>query len=195
MSSRAKNHRTLTPFGFSSYSNLHKFSIEFTNQFYLSTVYLQSLGIVEPSEHRSKNVEVNPMKKVLTAIAISMSALLATSAMAAPNDYRDNNHQNSTHPNAKWNNQSNDHRYNGNDGRFDRNDRDHKGYNNSSVNPSRQWRTGQTLPRQYNSSRYEVNGSTLKRLPKAGRNQQWYKISGDYVLINERNDKILKIVS
>lgn len=127
------------------------------------------------------------MKKVLTAIAISMSALMATSAMAAPHDYRDN-HQQKSH----WNNNAQDHRYNGNDGRFDRNDRDQR--YNSSVNPSRQWRTGQTLPRQYSSSRYEVNGSTLKRLPKAGHNQQWYKIGGDYVLVNERNDKILKIV-
>ena len=129
------------------------------------------------------------MKKVLTAIAISMSALMATSAMAANNDYRDNNHQNST-----WNNAANDHRNtHGNDKRFDRNDRDNNRYN-SSVNPSHQWRTGQTLPRQYSSSRYQVNGSTLKRLPKAGRNQQWYKIGGDYVLVNERNDKILKIM-
>ena len=128
------------------------------------------------------------MKKVFTAIAISMSALLATSAMAAPNDHRDNRYQ--PKPHAQWNN---DHK----DKRFD--DRRHDSrYNNNghfnSVNPSRQWRTGQELPRQFTSSRFEVNKNELKRLPKASRNQQWYKINGDFVLVNEKNDRIVRII-
>lgn len=128
------------------------------------------------------------MKKVLTAIAISMSALMATTAMAAPNDHRDNR----AHPKAPshWNNDHRDSRFDDhrNASRFDNNSR----YN--SVNPSRHWRTGQALPRQFTSSRFEVNKQELRRLPKASRNQQWYKINGDYVLVNERNDRILKII-
>lgn len=124
------------------------------------------------------------MKKVLTAIAISMSALMATTAMAAPNDHRDDRH----HPkaNPQWNKDHRDSR--ANDHRFD------KKAHSSSLNPSRQWRTGQELPRQFASSRYEVNKNELRRLPKAGHNQQWLKINGDYVLVNERNDRILKII-
>ena len=130
------------------------------------------------------------MKKVLTAIAISMSALIATSAMAGSHDYRDNHYNSNYKNNSHWNNNDKDRRYN-NDSRYDRNDR----YNRA-VNPSREWRSGQTLPRQYNSSRYEVNNnSVLKRLPKANRNQQWYKVNGDYVLVNERNDKIVRIIN
>lgn len=124
------------------------------------------------------------MKKLFTAIAISMSALMATTAMAAPQhyqDHRDNRYQ-QTKPAPHWNNQQQDHR-------FDRHDR-----NKASVNPSREWRTGQTLPRQYSSSRFEADRNQIKRLPKAGRNQQWYKINGDYVLVNERNDRIVRII-
>lgn len=136
------------------------------------------------------------MKKVLTAIAISMSALIATSAMAGSNDYRDQRYSNDRN-NSHWNNNDRDHRYKNDsryDSRYDRNDRDNR-YNRS-VNPSRDWRNGQTLPHQYSSSRYEVNSnSVLKRLPNANRNQQWYKINGDYVLVNERNDKIVRIIN
>ncbi|NHC03154.1 hypothetical protein G9F31_05135 [Acinetobacter sp. 187] len=128
------------------------------------------------------------MKKILSAIALSMSAILSASAIAAPNDHRD--HRYDSRDKAHWNDQD---RRNQNNGRFDRNDRDNR-YNRA-VNPSRDWRTGQTLPRQYSSSRYQVSNSTLKRLPKANRNQQWYKINGDYVLVNERNDKIVKIIN
>ncbi len=130
------------------------------------------------------------MKKVFTAIAISMSALMATAAMAAPHqyqDHRDNRYQ-QTKPAPHWNNKQQDQRFDRHD-RFDRNDR-----NRASVNPSREWRTGQTLPRQYSTSRFEADRDQLKRLPKAGRNQQWYKVGGDYVLVNERNDRIVKII-
>lgn len=139
------------------------------------------------------------MKKVLTTIAISMSALLASAAMAAPNDHRDNRYQ-SKSP-THWNNDHRDSRYNNsryNDSRSKDYRQDHrydnKGPAHSSINPSREWRSGQALPRQFSSTRYEVNRDQIKRLPKAGRNQQWYKINGDYVLVNERNDRILKII-
>lgn len=115
------------------------------------------------------------MKKILSAIALSMSAILSASAIAAPNDHRD--HRYDSRDKAHWNDKGRDNRY------------------SNSVNPSRDWRIGQTLPRQYSSPRYEVSNSTLKRLPKANRNQQWYQINGDYVLVNERNDKIVKIIN
>ena len=62
------------------------------------------------------------------------------------------------------------------------------------VNPSRQWRVGQQLPRQFNSSKFELSDRQAKNLPKAARNQQWYKINGDYVLVNERTDRIVRII-
>jgi Ni/Co efflux regulator RcnB len=67
-------------------------------------------------------------------------------------------------------------------------------YQNKRVNPSRDWRSGQTLPRGYDSSRYHVSDREARRLPNTGRYQQWYKVNGDYVLVNERNNRILRII-
>ncbi|OTG63809.1 RcnB family protein [Acinetobacter silvestris] len=124
------------------------------------------------------------MKKVLTAMALSLSAMIATSAIAAPQDYQDNRHYSQP---SHWNNQYN--QQNNNRYEHDRYDRDHR-----RVNPSREWRTGQYLPNQFSSSRYQINYKNYRHLPKPGRYQQWYKINGDYVLVNERNHQIIRIV-
>ena len=122
------------------------------------------------------------MKKILTTIALSLSALMATSAMAAP-DHRYDDHQRYNHA------QQSKH-----DSRWDNNNRyDHNRYDNKRVNPSRDWRKGQTLPSQYSSSRFHVSDREARQLPKSSRNQQWYKVNGDYVLVNERTNRIISI--
>lgn len=127
------------------------------------------------------------MKSVLTAIALSLSALVATSTMAAPNDYhRDHNNR---YQQNHWDHK-NDHRWN-NDNRH--NNQHNNQYNNR-VNPSREWRSGQYLPSQFSSSRYQVNYKNYRQLPKPGKYQQWYKVNGDYVLVNERNNRIIRII-
>ncbi len=120
------------------------------------------------------------MKKILTTIALSLSALMATSAMAA-SDHRYDDQQ-------RYNNHTQDSRWNNNNNHYD-----HDRYDNHRVNPSRDWRVGQTLPRQYSSSRFQVSDREARRLAKTGRYQQWYKINSDYVLVNERNNRILRI--
>lgn len=109
------------------------------------------------------------MNKVLTTIALSLSALIATSAMAAPQHDSRFNHQ----PPAHWNN---DNRYNS-----------HK------VNPSRDWHVGQPLPRQYDSSRYKIDYRDARHLKKPKHNEAWYKVNGDYVLVNTKKNTILRI--
>ena len=115
------------------------------------------------------------MKNVFTAIALSLSALVATSAMADHDSRYDRNQ----HDQQNHSNQKNDNRY----------DRDH-----NRTNPSREWRSGQYLPSQFSSSRYHVNYKNYRQLPKPGKYQQWYKVNGDYVLVNERNNRIIRIV-
>ncbi|WP_216936652.1 MULTISPECIES: RcnB family protein [unclassified Acinetobacter] len=122
------------------------------------------------------------MKKVLTTIALSLSALLATSAMAAPQHdprYDHNPHKPAPHWNAKDSKKWNDDRH----------------QNNRAVNPSRDWRVGQALPRQYDNKRFQVSDREARRLPNAGRFQQWYKVNNDYVLVNERNNRIIRIIN
>jgi len=120
------------------------------------------------------------MKKVLTAITLSLTAVVATSAMA--HDYHQNDHD--RYQQNHW-----DHK---NDNRWDNNDRYDR--NNYRVNPSREWRSGQYLPNQFNSSRYHVNYKNYRQLPKPGKYQQWYKVNGDYVLVNERNNRIIRVI-
>lgn len=122
------------------------------------------------------------MKKLMTALTLSLTALVASNAMAGSYDH-----------DQRWNQE---HRYSQNDKYQQQN---HRQWNNDQrrhqVNPSRDWHKGNTLPRQYSSSRYQVHGSQLKRLPDASRNQQWYSINGDYVLVNEKNNKIVRIIN
>ncbi len=125
------------------------------------------------------------MNKVLTTIALSLSAMIATTSMAGSQDLQDRRY----YPQQNHYDNRYDHndRYNhGN--KYDRYDRYNK------VNPSREWRSGQYLPNQFQSSRYAVNYQNFRHLPKPGRNQQWLKINGDYVLVNERNNRIIRIV-
>lgn len=116
------------------------------------------------------------MKKMIRAITLSLSTLIATSAIASPQHDPRFNHQS---PSSKW---DNDHR--GQDSRSQRN-----------IKPARDWKAGQTLPRQFNPSNYAVSYKDASRLYKPNKNQQWLKINGDYVLINERNHKIVKIIA
>ncbi len=124
------------------------------------------------------------MKKILTAALFALTGLSAASAMASP-DHRfdDNRYSNAYTQNHQqhWNNSDSRHY----DGR----------YSNNNVNPSRHWRVGQTLPRTFDSSRYKVSDREARRLPNTGRYQQWYKINGDYVLVNQRSDRILRIMN
>lgn len=141
------------------------------------------------------------LKTLLTTVAFSMSALIASSAMAAPqHDPRYNNqHPPQPHWNDKDNHKWNDDRRwsNKNNPKWndDRRWNDDKRYNQRTVNPSRDWRVGQTLPRQYDSRGFKLNDRDARRLPNTGRNQQWYKVNGDYVLVNERNNKIIRIIN
>ena len=129
------------------------------------------------------------MKKILTTIALSLSALMATSAMAA-SDHRYDDHQryqqaHSQHDQRWDNNNCYDHN------RWDNNNR----YDSKRVNPSRDWRAGQNFPRVFSSSSYKVSDREARRLPNTNRYQQWYKINGDYVLVNERTDRIVRIIN
>ena len=120
------------------------------------------------------------MNKVLTTIALSLSAFIATSAMAAPQYDSHFNHQ---QPPAHWNSNNQNQTHWKNDNR----------YNSHKVNPSRDWRVGQPLPRQYDSSRYKIDYRDARHLKKPKHNEAWYKVNGDYVLVNTKKNTILRI--
>ena len=108
------------------------------------------------------------MKKLTKAIVLSMSGLIATTAMAAPNDHdRHGNYPNHEVKTVKVI-KKDDHR----------ND----------------WRAGQVVPREYQHPRYAVDYRSHQKLTKPGRFQKWYKVNGNYVLVNEQSHKIIKVI-
>lgn len=130
------------------------------------------------------------MKKLLTTIALSLTAVMATTAaMAGPGpDHRFDPRKAPPSHMAKHTPQfkhapKHANRYH-DDRRF--NDRQH--FNKERL------RVGQTLPRAFDSKRFEVNARDARGLAKPTRNQQWYKVNGDYVLVNERNNRILRVL-
>ncbi|MBM7139674.1 RcnB family protein [Acinetobacter sp. AYS6] len=108
------------------------------------------------------------MKKLTTAIVLSLSGLVATTAMAGPNDhnYHDNyrTHEVKTVKVIKKD--------------------DHHNV----------WRAGQVVPREYQHSRYVIDYRQHQKLTKPGRYQKWYKVNGNYVLVNEQSHKIIRVV-
>ena len=135
------------------------------------------------------------MKKLLTTIALSLSAVMATSAAMAAGPGHDQRFdpRKAPPPPAHVVKQGPQFKHNAppshankfkDDRRFD----DKRHFNNSKL------RVGQTLPRGYDSKRFEVNSRDARGLAKAGKNQQWYKVNGDYVLVNEKNNRILRVM-
>jgi len=97
------------------------------------------------------------MRKVLSAITLSLSALVATSAM------------------ANW-----DH------------GRDHRP---ATSHEKFEWREGVILPDRYQDNRYYVNDyRTYKNLHQPAKFERWYKVDGRYVLVNERNHHIIRVI-
>lgn len=119
------------------------------------------------------------MNKLFSTIAISLSTLIVSTAFAAPYEHRDRHDMPAKPVPAHWNQKQ----YND---RYDRDYRDQSKKNTLGI--------GQTLPRKFDHSRFTVNGREAQRLPNTGRYEQWYKINGDYYLVNERNDRILRIL-
>lgn len=106
------------------------------------------------------------MKKIMTSIVLAMSGFVATAAMAAPN-HHDNHasHRAETVKTVKVVK------------------KEHAG-----------WRVGQSIPRQYQHSRYAVDYHAYNKLSKPGRYQKWYKVNGQYMLINQQNHTVIKII-
>ncbi|MFT4019933.1 MAG: RcnB family protein [Acinetobacter sp.] len=54
------------------------------------------------------------------------------------------------------------------------------------------WQPGYTIPQHYRGESYKVDYDTY-RLPRPTRNQQWYKINNEYLLVDSDNNTIIQI--
>ena len=124
------------------------------------------------------------MNTLVKAIVLSLStALVAAPAMAAPQDHNPQQHhqQHSYQPVQNHHKTPVQHHY--------------KAVHKKALNPSHDWRVGQKVPTQYHGQSYKVDHKKFKKLNKPGKNQQWIKVNGDYVLTNVMSHNIIKIIA
>ena len=55
------------------------------------------------------------------------------------------------------------------------------------------WQAGYVMPQHYRGNSYKVDYKN-NNLPKPGRNEQWYKINNDYILVNSDDNSIVRIM-
>lgn len=56
------------------------------------------------------------------------------------------------------------------------------------------WQAGYVMPQHYRGDGYKVEYREYN-LSKPSRNQQWYKINNDFILVNTENNSIIQIMS
>jgi Ni/Co efflux regulator RcnB len=131
------------------------------------------------------------MQRILASVAISFSALIANSSIvAAPADSAE------LQPSMKVErDQMKKHR-----------EAHHRSLDAQSMEERRRlreqrgmkrlqqmkWQTGYVMPQHYRSDGYKVEYKE-HNLEKPERNQQWYKINSDYILLDSETHSILEI--
>src|SRR5574344_3036236 len=117
------------------------------------------------------------MKKILTVLAMSFSALLSSNfATAAPQFDRDS----ADHPRNQAHNKH-EFRADAEERMQDkRRMREERGVKRLQQH---KWQPGYVMPQHYRGDGYKVDYKNHD-LPTPSRNQQWYKINNDYILVD-----------
>ncbi|MFT4021194.1 MAG: RcnB family protein [Acinetobacter sp.] len=111
------------------------------------------------------------MKLLIKSTVLALTTAIATTAVfAAPNDIRHEPERHEIHKSPIKNQSRQD------------------------IRPSRDWRVGHKVPSQHFRGATPIDYRHYKKLPRPGHQQKWYKIHGDYVLINTFSHNIIRIV-
>ncbi len=128
------------------------------------------------------------MKKILTVLAISFSALMASSVSLAGPYEKSNNHRGwdpSDQPKFSRDRDSLDH----DDMQDKRRMREERGFKRLQQH---KWQPGYVMPQHYRGDGYKVDYQNHD-LPRPSRNQQWYKINNDYILVDTDSNNIVRV--
>lgn len=63
------------------------------------------------------------------------------------------------------------------------------------IAPRGAFKTGYILPSQYRGAGYQFARYRTVGLQRPGKNQQWFKVRGDYILVNTANHHIIQVVN
>lgn len=130
------------------------------------------------------------MKKIMTALALSFSAIVVSTNIAnaapQPDDSRDYDHRDRGRGFEKRQNRD----FQADEGNQDqRKMREERGVKRLQQH---KWQTGYVMPQHYRGNAYKTDYKQ-NNLPKPGNNQQWYKINNDYILVDSDSNNIVKI--
>ena len=62
------------------------------------------------------------------------------------------------------------------------------------ARPADHWRVGDRMPDEHFHQASVVDYRHYKKLPRPGRYQQWYKVHGEYVLMNTKTHHVIRVV-
>lgn len=129
------------------------------------------------------------MNKMLAAMAISISALLATDFAAASPE----NEQHGLDAPDHVKNRHRSHDMRGSNDNKHGEQRRPREENGVKRLQQMRWQQGYVMPQHYRGNRYKVEYKDFN-LPKPARNQQWYKVNKDYLLVDGESNNIIKIM-
>lgn len=134
------------------------------------------------------------MKKILTVLTISLSAMLcSTLAPAAPHGFDSrgdyDNDQRGPRDRGRGFENRGQRNFDNQDFQDRRKVREERGVQRLQQH---QWKTGYVMPQHYRGNSYKTDFKQ-NNLPKPSRNQQWYKINNDYILVDSDNNNIVRI--
>ena len=151
----------------------------------LILVHLIKSNYSQNIDHSSGEV----MKTLISTLVLAVSAvMLSVSATAAPHHHHSQVRY-VQHDKKSSHHQHKHERYHTHSQRYDR----HRYDNYRQFKPTRDWRVGMTIPYRYQSQQYRID-HRHHRLGKPNKNQQWLRINGDYVLVNVKNQKVVRLL-
>lgn len=127
------------------------------------------------------------MNKILAILAIFFNLTLITQ-IASADPHNQKGHGHSKHDQSRQN-------YNGDRSEDQllekRREREERGVRRLQQH---KWQAGYVMPQHYRGDGYKVEYRE-HNLPKPDRNQQWYKINNDFILVNAENNNIIQIMN
>lgn len=134
------------------------------------------------------------MKKLFTILALCIT-VLTTSMASFANPPFDRGHgpkgPKGGGPRGEWNDRGPGFGRDHDDDRIrdERRMREERGFERLKQH---RWQPGYVMPQHYRGNGYKVDYKD-SNLPKPGRNQQWYKINNDYILVDTDSNSIVSI--
>lgn len=127
------------------------------------------------------------MSKILTILTLSLSVLITSEmTLAAPHEQKyDSEYKKLSDGKNRQFDENNAHHME------KRRTREERGVKRLQQH---QWQAGYVLPQHYRGNRYKVDYQQYN-LQKPNRNEQWYKINNDYILVNPEGNNIIKILN